>query len=264
MRAVCAVVLAAGRGTRMRRESAAAVLDDDQQAMADRGLKALIPFDGRPFIAYLLDEIAAAGFERACVVTGPHTGAVREHLEALAAPVALSFAGQAVPRGSADALLAAEPHVAGAPFIAMNADNLYPRVDLSRLAGIVGVGLVGYGRQGLERGGIPAARTPAFALIEESEGRLTDIVEKPDAGTAERLAHARVSMNCWRFDDRIFEACRSIRPSPRGEYELPDAVRLLVRQGVTFTVVHSDGAVADLSAREDVPRVATFLSGRYR
>ncbi|HUR20811.1 MAG TPA: hypothetical protein VMZ90_08385, partial [Vicinamibacterales bacterium] len=48
-----AVVLAAGRGTRMRQPSPGVLLDPGQAAMADIGLKATIPIGGRPFLDHL-------------------------------------------------------------------------------------------------------------------------------------------------------------------------------------------------------------------
>ena len=56
-----------------------------------------------------------------------------------------------------------------------------------------------------------------------------------------------LSMNCWRFDARIFPACRDVAPSPRGELELPLAVMLAVTRGVPFRAVPARGPVLDLS-----------------
>jgi glucose-1-phosphate thymidylyltransferase len=68
-------------------------------------------------------------------------------------------------------------------------------------------------------------------------------------------------MNCWRFDPRIFEACRAVTPSVRGELELPAAVGLAVGRGVRFKVVPAAGPVLDLSQRADAPDIARRLSG---
>jgi dTDP-glucose pyrophosphorylase len=70
-----------------------------------------------------------------------------------------------------------------------------------------------------------------------------------------------ISMNCWRFDSRIFAACRDVPPSPRGELELPEAVGLAVRRGITFTAVAAHGPVLDLSRRSDTADVARRLAG---
>ena len=68
-------------------------------------------------------------------------------------------------------------------------------------------------------------------------------------------------MNCWRFDARIFDACRAVPPSPRGELELPAAVALAVARGVAFKVLPAAGPVLDLSQRADAPDVARGLVG---
>jgi glucose-1-phosphate thymidylyltransferase len=67
-------------------------------------------------------------------------------------------------------------------------------------------------------------------------------------------------MNCWRFDQRIFDACRGVRPSPRGELELPTAVALSVEQGVRYVTVPGAGPVLDLSRQSDVAEVSRHLS----
>ena len=72
--------------------------------------------------------------------------------------------------------------------------------------------------------------------------------------------HALVSMNLWRFDARIFAACRDVPPSPRGELELPAAVLLAVARGMRLDVVPSLGPVLDLSRRSDVADVARRLA----
>ena len=69
-------------------------------------------------------------------------------------------------------------------------------------------------------------------------------------------------MNCWRFDARIFAACRDVAPSPRGELELPQAVMLAVERGVRFRAIPARGPVLDLSRRADTAEVARRLRTR--
>ena len=89
------------------------------------------------------------------------------------------------------------------------------------------------------------------------------IVEKPgEAAVTAAGGRAPVSMNVWRFDERIFAACRDVERSQRGEFELPEAVRLALQRGVRFAVVPAQGPVFDLSRREDVPTVAAHLASR--
>ena len=94
-------------------------------------------------------------------------------------------------------------------------------------------------------------------------GALVDIVEKPSPDLVE--AHGPdplVSMNCLAFTPRVFEACRNIAPSARGELEIVDAIRWLVAAGERVGVPRVDGGVLDLSSRGDVESVTQALRGR--
>jgi glucose-1-phosphate thymidylyltransferase len=267
-----AIVLARGLGRRMREENANASigLTDDQRRAAAAGVKSLVPMSsggrsGRPFLDYLLSGLADVGIEDVALVIGPEHGDLRAHYEHDRAPrrLRLSFVIQQEPLGTADAVRAAETFAAGRAFLSLNADNLYPAGCLRALIALDGPGLPGFERDELIRSSaIPASRVGSFALLDVgADGTLRGIVEKPGvAAMAAAGAHALVSMNVWRFDERIFAACRDVPRSPRGEFELPEAVRLAIQRGVRFTVVPARGPVLDLSRREDIPSVAAQLA----
>ena len=69
-------------------------------------------------------------------------------------------------------------------------------------------------------------------------------------------------MNLWRFDAPVLAACRDVAPSPRGEYELPDAVMLAMARGTRVRVLAARGAVLDLTSRADIGGVSRRLAGR--
>src|SRR5699024_11204422 len=103
-----------------------------------------------------------------------------------------------------------------------------------------------------------ADRIAAFALIEQADDRLEQIVEKPDAQTlAAAGPDALVSMNCFAFTSEIFAACARIEPSPRGALEIVDAVR----ERADGRVSPSAGGVLDLSRRDDIDEVERRLAG---
>jgi glucose-1-phosphate thymidylyltransferase len=250
----------------MRSADPGARLSSDQQRAADAGLKAMMPIAGRPFLDYVLSAAADAGLTRIAIVSAPDHRELRHYYEVVARPtrVAVDFVVQREPRGTADAVLAAEHWTGGDAFLVLNADNLYPPPALAAVRALDQPGLPGFDAADLVRtGNIPADRVRAFALIEQDDrGCLTRIIEKPSTEQVERLgAAARVSMNCWRFDSRIFDACRAVSPSARGELELPAAVGVAVARGVRFTVVPAAGPVLDLSQRADAPDVARRLAG---
>jgi dTDP-glucose pyrophosphorylase len=260
-----AVVLARGKGTRMQRVSSDAAATPEQARIADTGVKGMIPFR-RPFLDYVLSGLADAGCTDVCLVIGPEHDSVREYYTRRRAPgrVAVSFAVQQDARGTGDAVLAAEAFAGGDPFLTVNADNYYPAAALRALAALDGPGLAAFRREALiAHGNIDPARVRSFALLTlDACGDLVDIVEKPDAATEARYGeHAAVSMNCWRFGPSIFEACRRIEPSARGEIELPAAVRFSVQVlHERFRAIPVEAGVLDLSRREDIAEVERRLA----
>jgi dTDP-glucose pyrophosphorylase len=260
-----AVVLARGKGTRMQRGDDSAAIASAQASMADTGLKAMIPFR-RPFLDYVLSALADAHCRDVCLVVGPEHDVIRNYYTRERAPerVRVSFAIQAEPRGTADAVLAAEHFANADPFLVLNADNYYPADVFRALVALDGPGLPAFEPAVLVRdGNIEAERVHAYAIIQtDAEGNLVDIIEKP--GPAELAAagpDCHVSMNCWRFAPFIFDDCRSIQPSPRGELELPSAVRHAVKtRRERFRAVPLAVPVLDLSRRADIAAVQQRLN----
>jgi dTDP-glucose pyrophosphorylase len=263
-----AVVLARGLGSRMREQSAGA-LTGAQAAAADAGAKAMMPLPGRsgarPFLDYILSGLADAGYDEVCLVVAPDHEVMRRYYtrESPATRVRVSFVVQAEPRGTADAVAAARAWTGRDHFLVVNGDNYYPRRALEALRSVPGAGTVLFPRRVLlARSNIPAERIRAFALCTaDAEGWLTDIVEKPTAEQALALGDALVSMNCWRMPPSIHDACARVTRSVRGELELADAVRWLIRvAGVPFRVLVSEEGVLDLSRRDDVTTVMAALA----
>jgi len=251
----------------MREVDPAAILTDAQRRAAETGHKALMPIRGRPFLDYVLSAVADAGITRVTLVVAPDHNALRRRYEVDARPTRLgvAFVVQPEPRGTADAILAAQAWTAGEPFLAMNADNLYPVAALRNLAALDEPGLPGFDADDLVRtSNIPRERIASFALIEtDARGYLTSIVEKPGVPPSPSRppsSASLISMNVWRFDARIFGACRDVPRSARGEFELPEAVGLAVRRGVPFRVLPARGPVLDLSRRADALDVERRLA----
>ena len=264
------VVLARGAGRRMR-EPGPADLTPAQVAAASAGRKVMMPIgsgdEARPFLDYVLASLADVGCDRIAVVVAPDQDDVRDRYERTVCPsrFELLFAEQPEPSGTAHAVLAAERAVGSAAFLVVNADNLYPRTALASLAALDGPGLPAFSPVNLvATSNISADRIAAFALIDVDEhGFLRGIIEKPDPSVvAAHGAAALVSMNAWRFDDRMFAACRDVKQSARGEFELPEAVGLAVSRGVRFRVTLAEGPVLDLSRQADVAAVSRRLAGR--
>lgn len=261
-----AVVLARGAGQRMRAPDAGAGLSAAQRVAADQGAKVMMPVgEGarRPFLDYALGALADAGCTEVCLVVPPDHDALRVHYAPEhCARLRVHFTVQPEPTGTAAAVLAAAPVVGDRPFLVVNGDNLYPHDAIATLATLDGCALAGFTRASLlDESGFTVARVARFATVSaDAAGWLTEIREKPPVDEVAAAAGALISMNLWRFDSAIFAACRDVPPSPRGEYELPQAVSLAMARGTRVRVVATGGAVLDLTSRGDIIGVSERLA----
>jgi glucose-1-phosphate thymidylyltransferase len=249
----------------MRSADSGAVLTEAQRRAADAGMKAMMPIAGRPFLDFVLSALADAEIRQVGLVVAPEHEHLREHYERTTPPtrITIDFLVQREPLGTADAVLATESWSGRDALLVINGDNLYPVQVLRDIAALEEPGLAGFDADDLVRSSnIEPARLRAFALAETNErGYLTRIVEKPFANTGESASRTRISMNCWRFDHRIFEACRDVPRSSRGELELPAAVAMALERGTPFKVVPARGPVLDLSQRADAADLGRRLAG---
>ncbi len=137
----------------------------------------MLPIDGRPVLATLLRELAAAGVEVAWVVTGHLAGQV----EALAGDgrafgLEARFVAQPEPLGSADAVLRAVRAGAQPPFLVAGADTVFTPGDIARfLAGAAGAaGAVAVRRD-------PPPDPPHRHAVRIEDGRVTRLLDDDPA-----------------------------------------------------------------------------------
>jgi UDP-N-acetylglucosamine diphosphorylase/glucosamine-1-phosphate N-acetyltransferase len=213
-----AVVLAAGKGTRMKSDSP----------------KVLVPVCGRPMIEYVLDALTTGGIERIIAVVGYRADLVRSALDGRKY---LTFALQEQQMGTGHAVmvcrdLLADYHgpvliVAGdAPL--MQADSiaaLMAEYKSRPVACIIGTALA-ENPTGLGR------------IIRDKDGKFLGIVEHRDATESQRQIK-EVSMSYYVFDCQIMlDALDYIRPdNDQGEYYITDLPRLLLSRGLEVRAV---------------------------
>ncbi len=109
-------ILAGGLGTRLR------------PAIGEHP-KVLAEIDGRPFIAYLLDQVAAAGFRDVVLCVGWRAEEVERALGSAHGPLRLRYSREPEPLGTAGALRLALPALTGETVVVMNGDS-YCDTDL--------------------------------------------------------------------------------------------------------------------------------------
>jgi bifunctional UDP-N-acetylglucosamine pyrophosphorylase/glucosamine-1-phosphate N-acetyltransferase len=215
-----AIVLAAGKGTRMKSDLA----------------KVLHPCLGRPLIHWVLDQAEAVGAAHQVVVVGHQREAVMAELAGR--PVV--FAVQAEQRGTGHAVQICRQAMAG-----RGGETLVLSGDVPLLRGATLRALLA-----AHRGGHCAATvlTALFAdpsgygrVIRRPDGKLARIVEHRDAGPAE-LAVGEINSGIYVFDSaRLFACIDRLRPdNAQGELYLTDVVRLLVEDGLEVAALPTD------------------------
>jgi len=234
-----AVVLAAGKGTRLR------PLTEDKP-------KVLVEVDGTPLIEDVFDRLIEVGIDEFVVVVGYMKEKIIERYgdEYRGAPI--TYAHQREQLGLAHALLQAEPHVED-DFVLMLGDNVF-RANLGDVLN----------RQRESRADaaflveeVPMEEASRYGVCDTNEyGEILEVVEKP----AEPPSNL-VMTGFYTFTPAIFHACHLVQPSDRGEYELPDAIDLLIQSGRTIDAIRMDGWRVDVGYPEDRDRAEELLAG---
>ena len=224
-----AVVLAAGEGTRLR------PLTEDKP-------KGMVEVADRPILTHCFEQLVDLGAEQLVVVVGYRKEEIIKHYGDEFEDVPITYTHQREQQGLAHALLTAEEHVDG-DFMLMLGDNIF-RANL---------------RDVVQRHS--EERTDAAFLVEEvpweeasrygvcdtnKYGEIEEVVEKPDEPPSNL-----VMTGFYTFTPAIFHACHLVQPSNRGEYELSDAVDLLLQSGRTIDAIGLDGWRIDVGYPED-------------
>ncbi len=208
-----AVVLAAGKGTRMQSELP----------------KVLIPVRGRPMIDYVLDALDRGGIDRTIVVVGYRAELVRE---ALAGRPGVKFALQEEQLGTGHAVMSCLPCLDGHDGLVMVVTGDSPMMQAESVAALVAE----YERQ-------PAAcilgtaykddPTGLGRILRNAGGEFIGIVEEKDATEQERQI-TEVNMSHYVFEHcHLRDALRYVRAdNAQGEYYLTDCPGVMINQGL--------------------------------
>lgn len=236
------IISAAGKGTRMKE-------------LAKDKPKHMIEVNGKPFLWYLLENLRVAGYQKIVIVVGH----LRQHIEDFAAtyPHPLTIVNQYAVMGEAKygtaiPILAAREAVNGKPFLALNGDNLYSVRDLRAMNHDDGLCYIG---------ALPHDDYQKFGvLIPDGEGKLQEIIEKPDHDVGSKL----INTGLFVFTHEIFGACDRVQPTPpKNEFYLTDAVTELSRQGKVRIQTIQD-YWKDFGSPDDVGTVSRFLQEHGR
>jgi NDP-sugar pyrophosphorylase family protein len=222
---VDAIVMAAGEGRRLR-------------PLTEAWPKPVLPIDGRPVLAMVLRELAAARATRVTVVTGHLASQVEELVaDGSGFGVETRFARQPEPDGTAGAVRAALAAGAAVPSLVVAADTVYGRGDVRLFA-------EAFARSGAD--GAAAVRRdpppgPGRAAVRVEDGRVTQV---PAAGG--ELASAAL----WGLGRRVAEELERLSGPP---FELAEAYQRAIDRGAVVLAVEV-GRTRDLTDPLDLIR----------
>ncbi|TKX47752.1 sugar nucleotidyltransferase [Halorubrum sp. SD690R] len=234
-----AIVLAAGQGTRLR------PLTDDKP-------KGMVEVAGKPILSHCFDQLAELGAGEFVVVVGYKKEVIIDHYGDAYEGIPITYSHQRNAKGLAHALLTVEDHIDD-DFMLMLGDNIFD----ANLEDVVK-------RQREDRADaaflveeVPWEEASRYGVCDTNQyGEITDVVEKPDDPPSNL-----VMTGFYTFTPAIFHACHLTQPSDRGEYELSDAIDLLIQSGRTIDAIGLDGWRIDIGYPEDRDEAERRLTG---
>ncbi|WP_396613781.1 bifunctional sugar-1-phosphate nucleotidylyltransferase/acetyltransferase (plasmid) [Haloferax sp. S1W] len=197
-----AIVLAAGKGTRMK-------------PLSNEIPKPMLTVAGRPIAAHTADAAVDAGVNELVFVVGFGEQKVREYFGSTYRGVPVSYVVQEEQQGTADAVRATKEHIDG-PFAVLYGDNLYDPDGISKLFEAAP--------------SIASFRVPNpsnYGVLTVEDGAVVEIIEKPDAPENDL-----VNGGAYVFPEEARDML-DVPVSERGERELTDVLDRVIER---FTV----------------------------
>ncbi|WP_135255581.1 glucose-1-phosphate thymidylyltransferase [Thermus caldilimi] len=225
------LILSGGKGTRLR-------------PLTFTQAKQLIPVANKPVLFYAVEDLLAVGIEDIGVVISPETGGeVQEALRGHGFPgVRFTFILQEKPLGLAHAVKVARPFLGEDPFVMYLGDNL--------LSGGLGEAMEAYRRQAPDGLILLASveNPQAFGVaVLDGAGRVRRLVEKPSHPPS-----SLALVGVYILPPEIHGVIEGLHPSPRGEYEITEAIQGLIDSGLRIEALQVRGWWKDTGKPEDL------------
>lgn len=211
-----AVIPAAGTGTRLRPHTL-------------NKPKALLPVAGRPILAHIVDDLAAAGIDGFVLIVGYQGQAVRDWFTAARPNLAITYVQQEQRLGLGHAVWTAREAVGDAPFFCVLGDTILKADYRSFLASqdnLIGVRQVDDPRR--------------FGVVIKAGERVTGFVEKPEVPPSNL---AIVGAYLFREGGALFDSMEQVindDQRTRGEYQLTDGLQRMLEAGHRFRTLAVD------------------------
>jgi UDP-N-acetylglucosamine diphosphorylase / glucose-1-phosphate thymidylyltransferase / UDP-N-acetylgalactosamine diphosphorylase / glucosamine-1-phosphate N-acetyltransferase / galactosamine-1-phosphate N-acetyltransferase len=235
------VIAAAGQGTRMLH-------------LTKNKCKPLIRVNERPFLAYLLDNLIDAGYSEIILVAGYKADQIEEFVkkEGYKAKVVNQFeilGPKEKIYGTACPIMCVKDIVKNSRFLFLCGDNFYSISDLKGMAIDDNYNYIA---------ALKSEHPEKYGVLIHDNGFLKEIVEKP-----KEFVGNLINSGMYKFTPEIFEKLSRIKKSPRGEYEITDAVTLLAKEGKVKIKELKDYWI-DFGNPGDIIKLSRFLNSKEK
>ncbi|MBS3061139.1 MAG: NTP transferase domain-containing protein [Candidatus Diapherotrites archaeon] len=219
-----AIILSAGLGTRM------GLLTKDKP-------KALVELGAKPLLGHVLDSLNSAGCTHAIVIIGKYGKKVKDFYANQYNNIKIDYIEQKEQLGTGHALLQARDKAAG-EFVVGQCDVIANPATWKRLWKTKGFDCVMTLRKEQE--------PEKYGVAVVQDKLVAEIVEKPVEPPSDL-----VNAGCYKFSRRVFDELLRIEKSPRGEYELTDAIKRMIKNKKVGFVLET-GKIFDIGNPEEL------------
>lgn len=211
-----ALIASGGRGTRL-------------QPITHTQNKHLIPVANKPILFYAIENALNAGIKEIAIVYNAESNEVPEYIGSGQERwgINLTFIPQKSPGGLAEVVLLGEDFIGNDKFVFYLGDNMI----VSGIEKFKNEFLSSDANCWLTLSKVPDPNR--FGVPELKDGKIISIEEKPKNPKSDFAV-----TGMYFYDKNIFTACKSIKPSARGELEISDAHQYLIENN--FKIGYSE------------------------
>ena len=205
-----AIILAAGEGTRLR-------------PLTSTRPKPMLPVAGKSILEWNLEALSANDIKRVLVVVGYKKEKIIDHFGDKFGGMKLEYITQTEQMGTGHAIQITEKK--------MHGDFLVTNGDILISPGFIQKFIRDFEKHKSHTIGLIEVENPEdFGVVTLKDGSdcvVENIIEKPEKPKS-NLANAGIYI----FTEGIFDAIRQIKKSERLEYEITDAIKILIPEGI--------------------------------